>query len=154
VPGVPTDPKTTMGAIVSKAQREKIMAYVKAGHEDGAKLVLGGDVPFGARPAREQVFGLILSVIRWTDEDAMFDEVNAVDYGLTGAIHTKDLATAHRAANRVEAGYVGINSSAAHFLGAPFGRYNQSGHRPRGIDRRTARLHAAEEHHSLRRLLM
>jgi len=57
----------------------------------------------------------------------MFEAVNAVDYGLTASIWTRDLATAHRAARRVEAGYVWINNASAHFHGAPFGGYKQSG---------------------------
>jgi betaine-aldehyde dehydrogenase len=79
------------------------------------------------RIAREEIFGPALSVIRWRDEEKMFDEVNAVEYGLTAAIYTTSLATAHRAAARVEAGFVWINNSAAHFAGAPFGGYKQSG---------------------------
>lgn len=147
VPGIPTDPQTTMGAIVSNAQYEKILSYIEAGHDDGARLVLGGDIPHSAplangffvnptifsevtadmRIAREEIFGPILSAIRWTDEDAMFEQVNGVEYGLTAAIYTKDLATAFRAASRVEAGFVWVNNSASHFLGAPFGGYKQSG---------------------------
>ena len=79
------------------------------------------------RLAREEVFGPILSVFKWSDEDVMFDAVNAVDYGLTASIWTRDLVTAHRAARRVEAGYVWINNASAHFHGAPFGGYKQSG---------------------------
>jgi acyl-CoA reductase-like NAD-dependent aldehyde dehydrogenase len=59
------------------------------------------------RLAREEVFGPILSVFKWSDEDVMFDAVNAVDYGLTASIWTRDLVTAHRAARRVEAGTSG-----------------------------------------------
>lgn len=57
----------------------------------------------------------------------MLEEVNAVDYGLTAAIYTKDLATAHRAAGAIEAGYIWINNSGTHYLGAPFGGYKLSG---------------------------
>ena len=57
----------------------------------------------------------------------MFDAVNAVEYGLTASIWTRDLVTAHRAARRVEAGYVWINNAEPHFHGAPFGGYKQSG---------------------------
>ena len=57
----------------------------------------------------------------------MLAEVNAVEYGLSCAIYTRDLATAHRAASRVDAGYVWINGTGRHFLGAPFGGYKQSG---------------------------
>jgi betaine-aldehyde dehydrogenase len=68
-----------------------------------------------------------MCVFRWSDEDAMFDDVNGVAYGLTASIWTNNLAVAHRAAARVEAGYVWINGVGNHFLGAPFGGYKQSG---------------------------
>ena len=147
VPGIPTDPKTNMGAIVSQVQQQKILTYIEAGLAGGARLALGGDVPTDAnlangffvnptifadvkadmRIAREEIFGPVLSVIRWSDEEEMFEDVNAVEYGLTAAIFTTNLATAHRAAARVEAGFVWINNSASHFAGAPFGGYKQSG---------------------------
>ena len=63
----------------------------------------------------------------WSDADALFDAVNSVEYGLTCSIWTRDLETALQAAGRVEAGYVWINGSSAHFVGAPFGGYKQSG---------------------------
>lgn len=146
-PGLPTDPTTTMGAIVSKAQLDKIMRYIELGKSEGARLVAGGkrpdsaelqngfyveptifaDVSMRMRLAQEEIFGPILSVIKWNDEDKLLADVNSVEYGLTAAIFTRDLATAHRAAARVEAGYVWINNSSAHFLGAPFGGYKQSG---------------------------
>lgn len=79
------------------------------------------------RIAREEIFGPVLSVFKWDDEEAMFDDVNALDLGLTASVWTNNLNTAHRAARRVEAGYVWINNSSAHFLGAPFSRFKQSG---------------------------
>jgi betaine-aldehyde dehydrogenase len=79
------------------------------------------------RLANEEIFGPVLSVLRWSDEDAMFEQVNAVEYGLTASIFTTGLANAHRAAARVESGYVWVNSVSAHFLGASFGGYKQSG---------------------------
>ena len=146
-PGIPTDPATTMGAIISKAQHEKIISYIEIGQNEGAKLASGGkapddpilangffveptvfvDVKSDMRIAREEIFGPVLSIIKWHDEDVMFEEVNGLEYGLTGAIFTRSLATAHRAAQRLEAGTVWINHSAEHFLGSPFGGYKQSG---------------------------
>jgi betaine-aldehyde dehydrogenase len=79
------------------------------------------------RIANEEIFGPVLAVLRWSDEDAMLADVNAVDYGLTCSIWTRDIDTAHRAAQAVEAGYVWVNDVAAHYLGAPFGGYKQSG---------------------------
>ena len=146
-PGLPTDDATEMGCLVSKAQFDKVMTYIAAGQADGAKLVAGGKKPsnpelangffiepaiFGEvtpqmRIAKEEIFGPVLSVFKWRDEDEMFEAVNAVDHGLTASIWTKDLKTAHRAAARVEVGFVWVNTVGAHFLGAPFGGYKQSG---------------------------
>jgi betaine-aldehyde dehydrogenase len=146
-PGIPTEMDTTMGAIISKAQRDKIMSYIELGKKEGARLITGGkapdnprlekgffieptifaDVTTDMRIAREEIFGPVLSVIRWRDEEEMFEQVNGVEYGLTASIYTANLARAHRAASRVEAGYVWINNSASHFLGAPFGGFKQSG---------------------------
>jgi betaine-aldehyde dehydrogenase len=146
-PGIPTDPATTMGAIVSKAQHDKIMGYIRSAREEGARLVTGGDVPeepelaagYYVNPtifadvtpemriAREEIFGPVLGVRRWSDEAAMMEEVNALEYGLTCSIWTRDLASAHRTAMRVEAGFVWVNEVSKHFLGVPFGGVKQSG---------------------------
>ena len=146
-PGIPTDPKTTMGSLVSKAQLEKVKRYVEVGLEDGGRLVCGGKQPsdealkdgffFEAtvfagmkqtmRLAREEVFGPVMSVFKWRDEELMWQDVNSVDFGLTGSIWTQNLNTAHRAAQRIYTGYVWINNSSQHFVGAPFGGVKQSG---------------------------
>jgi betaine-aldehyde dehydrogenase len=146
-PGVPTDPATTMGSIISQVQYDRIMKYIAAGKEDGARLVSGGkrpddprlakglyieptifaDVSMDMRIGKEEIFGPVLSVFKWSDEEKMLAEVNRVEYGLTCSIWTNDLSTAHRTAAAVEAGYVWINEVSKHFLGAPFGGYKQSG---------------------------
>ena len=146
-PGIPTDPATTMGAIISQVQYERVLKYIAAGHEDGARLVSGGkrpddpklakglyveptifaDVTMGMRIGKEEIFGPVLSVFKWKDEDEMLTQVNQVEYGLTCSIWTNDLSTAHRTAAAVEAGFVWINEVSKHFLGAPFGGYKQSG---------------------------
>jgi betaine-aldehyde dehydrogenase len=146
-PGIPTDPATTMGAIVSKKQYDRVMGYIDIGKAEGAELVCGGRRPddpalaggffveptifAGVRPemrlAREEIFGPVLSVLRWEDEPAMLADVNAVEYGLTCSVWTNDLTRAHRIAKAVEVGYVWINEVSRHFLGAPFGGYKQSG---------------------------
>ena len=88
--------------------------------------------------AKEEIFGPVMAVFRWTDEDVMFDIANSVEYGLTASIWTRDITAAHRAAARVEAGFVWINNTGQHFLGAPFGGYKNSGigreNGPEGID--------------------
>jgi betaine-aldehyde dehydrogenase len=146
-PGIPTDPATTMGAIVSKVQFDRVMGYIESARSEGARLVSGGGRPDDPRLAnglfieptvfadvtpsmrifKEEIFGPVVSVVKWSDEAAMFEQVNAVDYGLTASIWTSDLTAAHRAAAEVEAGYVWINDISKHFLGAPFGGYKQSG---------------------------
>jgi betaine-aldehyde dehydrogenase len=146
-PGVPTDPATTMGSIISKVQHDRIMAFIESAKQEGARLVSGGgrpadpkladglfveptifaDVTMDMRIGREEIFGPVLSVLKWSDEAQMLAQVNQVEYGLTCSIWTNDLGTAHRAAAAVEAGYVWINEVSKHFLGAPFGGYKQSG---------------------------
>lgn len=146
-PGIPTDYSTTMGPLVSKIQYEKVLRYIELGEKEGAKLLLGGkrsedpklingffveptvfgEVKVGMSIAQEEIFGPVLSAFRWTSEEKLIEDVNSVDYGLTASIWTSNLETAHRAASKVQAGYVWINNSSQHFLGAAFGGYKQSG---------------------------
>jgi betaine-aldehyde dehydrogenase len=77
--------------------------------------------------AREEIFGPVLSVLKWRDEAQMLREVNAVDVGLTCAIWTNDLTAAMRLSASVEVGYVWVNEVSRHFLGAPFGGVKLSG---------------------------
>jgi betaine-aldehyde dehydrogenase len=146
-PGAPTEPSTTMGAIVSKAQFERVLSYIEAGKREGARLVHGGgrpsapelahgwfveptifaDVTPEMTIAREEIFGPVLSILRWSEEAAMLKAVNGTELGLTCSIWTNDLNRAHRTAMRVEAGYVWINQVGQHLLGAPFGGFKQSG---------------------------
>jgi len=146
-PGIATDPATTMGAIVSRAQLERVLGYIETAKSDGARLVCGGGRPpdprlahgffveptvfAGVTPAMriasEEVFGPILSVLEWSDEAQMLAAVNAVEHGLTCSIWTNDLSTAHRTAAAVRVGYVWINEVGKHFLGAPFGGVKRSG---------------------------
>jgi betaine-aldehyde dehydrogenase len=145
-PGIPTDMGTTMGAIISKTQFDRVMSYIEASKQEGAQLIAGGGPPndpklakgFYVEPtvfsvtsknriAREEIFGPVLGVFKWRDEAAMIEDVNAVEYGLTASIWTNDLNKAHRTAMAVEAGYIWINEYSKHFLGAPFGGYKQSG---------------------------
>jgi betaine-aldehyde dehydrogenase len=146
-PGIPTDPATTMGSIISQVQFDKIMGFIESGKKEGARLVCGGgrpsdaklergffieptifaDVNMDMRIGKEEIFGPVLSMFKWSDEEKMLSQVNQVEYGLTGSIWTNDLLTAHRVAAAVESGYVWINEVSKHFLGAPFGGYKQSG---------------------------
>ncbi len=145
--GDPTDMATTMGCLISEAQFNKVMSFIDSAHAEGARLISGGgrpsdpalasgwfieptvfaDVTPAMRIFREEAFGPVLAVIPWADEEALLDDINSLDYGLTASIWTRDLARAHRAAARIEAGYVWINHTSAHFLGADFGGYKKSG---------------------------
>ena len=146
-PGLPTDPATTMGAIASKAQYDRVLHYIETAKAEGARLVCGGgrpaapelaggwfieptvfaDVTANMTIAREEIFGPVLSVLRWTDEAAMLADVNRPEYGLTCSIWTEDVTLAHRTAMAVEAGFVWVNETSKHFLGTPFGGFKQSG---------------------------
>ena len=146
-PGIPTDPATTMGAIISKTQFDRVLSYIDAAKHEGARVIAGGgrpadpalangfyieptifaDVNMSMRIAREEIFGPVLGVFKWSDEATMLAEVNQVEYGLTASIWTNDLNTAHRTAMAVEAGFIWINEFGKHFLGAPFGGFKQSG---------------------------
>ena len=145
--GDPTDPATEMGCLISQDQLDKVVRYVDLGKNEGARIVVGGrrptegsmgkgfyfeptvfaDVKPSMRIAREEIFGPVLSVLKWRDEDEMFEAVNSLDYGLTASIWTTNLSVGHRAAARVEAGYVWINGASTHYFGVPFGGYKQSG---------------------------
>ena len=146
-PGIPTEMDTTMGAIVSRAQMEKVLSYIEIGKQEGATLAYGGkrpdnpklaggffveptvftDVTQKMRIANEEIFGPVLSVFKWQDEETLFEQVNAVEYGLTGSVWTTSLANAHRAAGRIESGFIWVNGAGPHFLGVSFGGYKQSG---------------------------
>lgn len=146
-PGLATHMDTTMGALINRTQYERSLAYIASARSEGAQLATGGvhpkdpqlargffieptvftSVTADMRLAREEVFGPVLSVLRWSREEEMLEAVNSTELGLTASIWTRDLVTAHRAAARVEAGYVWVNDCSSHFIGAPFGGYKQSG---------------------------
>ena len=169
-PGIPTEPETTMGAIVSRTQFDRIMDFIESAKSEGARAVTGGhavtegalaqgnfvaptifaDVEPEMRIAREEIFGPVLAVRKWSNEDAMLKEVNSLELGLTCAIWTRDLVTAHRTAARVEAGFVWVNEVGRHFLGAPFGGVKQSGiGREEGIGELIAFTHEKNVHINL-----
>jgi betaine-aldehyde dehydrogenase len=145
--GLPSDRDAEVGCLSSQAQFDKTLAYIKMGIEDGARLAQGGkragdprlakgffveptvfaDVTDDMRIAREEIFGPVVSILRWRDEADLLRRVNALEYGLTASIWTHDLDRAHRLAARVQAGYLWINGASTHYVGVPFGGYKQSG---------------------------
>jgi len=145
--GLPTDPETTMGCLISEPQFNKVMDLIESAHSQGARLVCGGgrpddpalakgwfvqptvfaDVTPEMRLFQEEAFGPVLAVIPWDDEENLLKNVNALDYGLTASIWTTDLNRAHRLAASIESGFIWINYVSAHFIGAEFGGYKKSG---------------------------
>lgn len=152
--GPPWDEAFEVGPLVSQQQFDRVMSFIRAGIDEGAQLLTGGGKPEGKmfrhgffvaptvfdgvethmRIAREEIFGPVMSVLTWDDYDEMIEQANGVLYGLTAAIVTGDLERAMETAERIEAGYVWINSS-GRYLGAPYGGWKQSGiGREEGLD--------------------
>src|SRR5262245_52465908 len=145
--GSPLDPATEMGTMASRAQYDKALAYIGVATGEGAQLLAGGGRPAGleherglfvaptllggVRPdmriAREEVFGPVLCVMTWKDEDEAIEIANGVAYGLTGSVWTNDIRRAHRVASALDAGYLWVNGSSTHFPGVPFGGVKLSG---------------------------
>jgi len=144
--GVPWLKENDVGPIVSQRQHDRIMDFIASAQSEGAKLLTGGGKPadtslhrglfiaptvFDAvtpamRIGREEIFGPVMSVLTWDDYEDMLAKANGLEYGLTAAIVTNDLAKAMETADRIEAGYVWINSN-GRYLGAPYGGWKQSG---------------------------
>lgn len=145
--GPPDDPSCGMGPMNSRRQADKALDYMQVGRDDGARLVTGGGVPegpafsrgFWVRPtvfadvtpgmriAREEVFGPILSILKWSTEEEAIAMANSVEYGLTASVWTRDVSAALRMARSLEAGYLWINGVGAHFPAFPYGGYKNSG---------------------------
>ena len=141
--GDPLDPKTRLGPQVSEAQMARVLSFVDKGKGEGARLVLGGERAPGkgyfVRPtifdgvrndmtiAREEIFGPVLSVLRFREIDEVVRLANDTPYGLAAAVWTKDIKKAHRAARLLRAGTVWINSYGLYDSAMPFGGYKMSG---------------------------
>ncbi len=145
--GDPLDPKTEMGAQISKTQLDRILGYIQSGKEQGAKLLCGGerdtegekakgffmkptvfaDVKPEMKIAQEEIFGPVLAAMRFRDEDEAAQIANGTVYGLVSAIWTRDIQRAHRLARQIKAGVVWINTYNGFDSAAPFGGTKQSG---------------------------
>jgi acyl-CoA reductase-like NAD-dependent aldehyde dehydrogenase len=142
------DPATDIGAMVTAEQRDKVLAHLQRGLDEGARLVVQGQLPTDERLqdgywvaptvladvtpamsiAQEEIFGPIACVMRFADEDQAVEICNGTRYGLTAAICTTDETRAYRIAQRLEVGMVFVNNYMRRaFLGSPFGGQKESG---------------------------
>jgi betaine-aldehyde dehydrogenase len=147
VVGDPLEPTTHVGALISEEHLERVLGYVAAGKEAGARLLCGGErvrVPgceggYFVRPAvfagcddgmsivREEIFGPVMSVLTFDDEDEVVARANGTDFGLAAGVFTRDLARGHRVIARLQAGTCWINNYNVTPIEMPFGGYKRSG---------------------------
>jgi (Z)-2-((N-methylformamido)methylene)-5-hydroxybutyrolactone dehydrogenase len=153
--GNPMSMDTQVGPVTTRAQYRKVLDYISVAKSEGARLLMGGgpatrpecgngwfveptifcDVDNKMRIAQEEVFGPVLSVIRFRDEDDAMAIANDSRFGLGAGIWTRDIGRAHRMSARIEAGIVWVNSYRAVSFMSPFGGYKDSGiGRENGID--------------------
>jgi aldehyde dehydrogenase (NAD+)/betaine-aldehyde dehydrogenase len=141
--GDPLDPETQMGSLISSAHRDKVHRFVDTGREEGAEVVTGGEPADGDGAfypptvlanvdnrmvvAQEEIFGPVVTVIPFEDEQEAIRIANDTKYGLFATVWTGDPARGHRLAARIKAGEIGINMPYTAFPGIPFGGYKQSG---------------------------
>jgi aldehyde dehydrogenase (NAD+) len=145
--GNPLDPKTEMGAQISLTQLDRILGYIRSGKDEGARLACGGerdaegdkakgffikptifaDVKPQMKIAQEEIFGPVLSAIKFRDAEDAAQIANSTIYGLVSAVWTRDIGLAHRMAREIKAGSVWINAYNCFDSGSPFGGYKQSG---------------------------
>ncbi|MER6104517.1 aldehyde dehydrogenase family protein [Streptomyces sp. NPDC001832] len=157
--GDPTDRGTVVGPVISAAHRDRIEAYIELGRKEGARIVTGGERPAGLdrgcyvaptlladctndmRVVREEVFGPVVVVVPFDDEEEGIALANDSDYGLIDYVWSSDVARAFRVARRLRAGGVGVNTIGRN-MEAPFGGFKKSGV---GRDVGSYALHAYSE---------
>jgi aldehyde dehydrogenase (NAD+) len=141
--GDPFDPATTQGPQVSQEQADRVMGFIEAGKQEGAKLLTGGrrfgDRGYFIEPtvfdgvkdemkiAREEIFGPVMNVLRFKDVGEVVERGNRTFYGLAAAVWTRDITKAHRIANGLRAGTVWVNCFDVFDAAAPFGGFKMSG---------------------------
>lgn len=143
--GDPLDPATKIGALISRGHMERVLGYIAAGRDEGARVVTGGSrileetggwfvpptvfdgVRNDMRIAREEIFGPVLSVIEFDTEAEAVALANDTPYGLAASLYTHDLDRAHRVARDLKAGVVGVNAYSEGDMTTPFGGYKLSG---------------------------
>lgn len=146
VPGDPQQPDVLCGPVISAKQRERVEGYIQKGIDEGADLLVGGvgapdglDKGFYVRPtlfsgvdnsmtvAREEIFGPVLVVIPFEDEEEALRIANDSSYGLAGNVMSGSLERSIAVARRLRAGFIGLNGGAGYFADVPFGGYKESG---------------------------
>ena len=143
--GDPMDDTTRIGPLITRGHMERVLGYIEAGRQDGARLVAGGsrvredsggyfvsptifdNATNQMRIAREEIFGPVLTVIEFDDEAEAIAIANDTPYGLAASLYTENLRVAHRMARALRAGTVGVNTYSEGDLSTPFGGYKQSG---------------------------
>jgi aldehyde dehydrogenase (NAD+) len=141
--GDPFDASTEQGPQVDKTQFDKVLGYIDAGKREGASMLCGGgrwgdrgyfveptvfaDVQDHMKIAEEEIFGPVMSIIKFKDMSEVIERANRTVYGLAAAVWTRDISKAHAIANNVRAGTVWVNCYDVFDPGAPFGGFKQSG---------------------------
>jgi len=159
--GDPLDPSTQVGALISPEHLARVLGFVERGVAGGARLACGGRRPADPQLARgcfiepavfvdcrdemeivrEEIFGPVMSVLRFHEEDEVVRRANATPYGLAAGVFTRDLARGHRVIGRIDAGVCWINNYNVTPVEVPFGGFKQS-----GIGQENG--HAAVEHYT------
>jgi len=141
------DPASEMGPVNSVGHYRRVLSFVESARQDGATLLTGGERPAGEafrrgywlrptvygdvtmnmRVAREEIFGPILSILKWKTQEEAIAMANATEYGLASGVWTNDLKVAMTFARALQSGFVWVNTTARHFVGMPFGGWKNSG---------------------------
>jgi len=141
--GDPNDINTVVGPIVTQAQFEKVAAYLELARQEGVSVAFGGEIVDAERSlvsptiytgvtndmriAREEIFGPVMSVIKFRTDDEAIAIANDTPYGLAAGVWTKSMPRAHKMAKAIQAGNVWINTYSMIYYSVPFGGYKQSG---------------------------
>jgi betaine-aldehyde dehydrogenase len=145
--GDPTDPETQVGALVSEQHMHKVLSYIERGRSEGARLLTGGsrvttgvlgrgffvaptvfdDCRDDMAIVREEIFGPVMSVLEFEDEQEVIERANATEFGLAAGVFTNDLTRAHRVIAQLQAGTCWINQYNVTPVELPFGGVKLSG---------------------------
>lgn len=141
--GDPNDPKTTNGTLISALQMQRVLDYIKSGIDEGARCVTGGerlgskgyfvkptifvDVKDEMKIAREEIFGPVVVIFKFTDVNDVLRRANDTSYGLAAGVYSNDVNVVLDLANKLEAGSVWVNCFQVLQRQAPFGGFKQSG---------------------------